>query len=174
MAADSTGAAPATRVSPPRSRMPTGMPAATASATAVVLAQLADAQAAELRAIWYTERGTPPPATFTARLLRLALAWEAQQGVQGGKVSARDWDQVIRRRAAGARPAEAVSGLQPPPAPAGTRLMRAWGGETHEVVVLAEGVLWRGRTWSSLSVVARAITGNARNGPRFFGLRGKS
>ena len=174
MAADSTGAAPATRVSPPRSRMPTGMPAATASATAVVLARLADAQAAELRAIWCTERGTPPPATFTARLLRLALAWEAQQGVQGGKASARDWDQVIRRRAAGARPAEAVSGLQPPPAPAGTRLMRAWGGETHEVVVLAEGVLWRGRTWSSLSVVARAITGNARNGPRFFGLRGKS
>lgn len=122
--------------------------------------------------MWSAERGTPPPATFTARLLRLALAWDAQKKEQGGKVSARDWDQVIRRRAAGAGPAEAVSGLQPPPAPAGTRLMRAWGGETHEVIVLADGVLWRGQTWSSLSIVARAITGSARNGPRFFGLRG--
>lgn len=150
------------------------VPAASAAATTEVLARLADASAAELRAIWSSERAAPPPATFSARLLRLALAWDAQQREQGGKASARDWDQVIRRRTAGARPTEAVSGLQPPPAPAGTRLMRAWGGETHEVVVLADGVLWRGRTWSSLSVVARAITGSARNGPRFFGLRGKS
>lgn len=170
MTAGSTGAASAAGLCPARGRLP----GATATATAAVLARLADAPAAELRAIWCAQSGTAPPATFTARLLRLALAWGAQQGEQGGKASARDWEQVIRRRAAGARPAEAVSGLQPPPAPAGTRLMRAWGGETHEVVVLAEGVLWRGRTWSSLSVVARAITGSARNGPRFFGLRGKA
>lgn len=150
------------------------MPVATAADTAAVLARLADAPAADLREIWCAERGSSPPATFTARLLRLALAWEAQQRAQVGRVSTRDWDQVIRRRAAGARPAEAVSGLQPPPAPAGTRLMRVWGGDTHEVIVLADGVLWRGRTWSSLSVVARAITGSARNGPRFFGLRGKT
>ncbi len=150
------------------------LPTRSAEPTTAVLARLADAPAAELRAIWCAERGTPAPATFTARLLRLALAWEAQQGVRGCKASAREWDQVIRRRAAGARPAEAVSGLQPPPAPVGTRLMRAWGGETHEVVVLADGALWRGKTWSSLSVVARAITGSARNGPRFFGLRGKT
>lgn len=52
-----------------------------------------------------------------------------------------------------------------------TRLMRDWGGATHEVIVLEEGVLWRGRTYSSLSAVAREITGSRRNGPRFFGLR---
>lgn len=150
------------------------MPAATSADSAAVLARLEAATAAELRAIWSAERGTPPPATFTARLLRLALAWEAQQQEQGGRVSERGWDHIIRRRAAGAGPAEALSGLQPPPAPAGTRLMRVWGGETHEVIVLADGVLWRGQTWSSLSVVARAITGNVRNGPRFFGLRGKA
>ena len=170
MTAGSTGAASAAGLCPAQGRVP----GATAAATAAVLTRLADAPAAKLRAIWCAQCGTAPPATFTARLLRLALAWDAQQREQGGKASARDWDQVIRRRAAGARPAEAVSGLQPPPAPAGTRLMRAWGGETHEVVVLAEGVLWRGRTWSSLSVVARAITGSARNGPRFLGLRGKA
>ncbi len=160
----------AARLRPMRGRRPK----ATSADTSAVLARLADASAANLRAIWCAERGTPPPATFTARLLRLALAWEAQQREQGGNVPERDWDHIIRRRAAGAKPAEALSGLQPPPAPAGTRLMRVWGGETHEVIVLAEGVLWRGQTWSSLSVVARAITGSARNGPRFFGLRGKA
>lgn len=166
MTAGSKDAGPATGIRRARGRMP----AATSADTAAVLARLAEAPASELRAIWSAERGVPPPATFTARLLRLALAWEVQHREQGGKVSARDWDQIIRRRAGGAGPAEALSGLQPPPAPAGTRLMRVWGGETHEVIVLADGVRWRGQTWSSLSVVARAITGSARNGPRFFEL----
>ena len=33
------------------------------------------------------------------------------------------------------------------------------------------GYLWRGECWTSLSAVARAITGSRRNGPAFFGLR---
>ena len=31
--------------------------------------------------------------------------------------------------------------------------------------------LWGGRSWGSLSSIARAITGTRRNGPAFFGLR---
>lgn len=146
----------------------------TAEATGAVLALLEAAPAAELRAIWRAEQGTPPPATFTARLLRLALAWDAQQVGQGAKAVGGALDRIARRRAAGAGPTEAVIGLKPPPASAGTRLMRVWGGQTHEVIVMDQGVLWRGRTWSSLSVVAGQITGNARNGPQFFGLRGKA
>jgi len=111
---------------------------------------------------------------MSGRLLRLALAWEVQNEGYGGSRCQREWTAVAERRAAGAGPEEALSGLKSPPAPAGTRLMKTWGGETHEVIVLADGVLWRGRTWSSLSVVARAITGTRRNGPRFFGLRGNA
>lgn len=143
-------------------------------ATPAVLAKLQAASAAELRVIWRNELGTSPPASFTARLMRLALAWEAQQTGHGSKALDRTLAKVAQRRAEGAKPAEAVSGMKPPPAPIGTRLIRAWGGETHEVTVLAEGVLWRGRTYTSLSVVARAITGSQRNGPQFFGLRGKT
>jgi hypothetical protein len=98
MTAGSRDAAPAAGFRPARGRRP----AATSADTAAVLARLADSPAAELRSIWCAERGTAPPATFTARLLRLALAWDAQQREQGGRVSTRGWDQIIRRRAAGA------------------------------------------------------------------------
>ena len=41
----------------------------------------------------------------------------------------------------------------------------------HEVEVTESGYLWRGRCWTSLSSIAREITGTRRNGPAFFGLR---
>ena len=50
-------------------------------------------------------------------------------------------------------------------------LIRDWRGERQEVHVTERGYLWRGRSYGSLSAVARAITGSNRNGPKFFGLR---
>jgi hypothetical protein len=41
----------------------------------------------------------------------------------------------------------------------------------HEVVVLEEGFFWNGETKSSLSEIARLITGTRWSGPRFFGIR---
>jgi Protein of unknown function (DUF2924) len=57
---------------------------------------------------------------------------------------------------------------------AGTQLTREWDGDLQRVVVLADGFSWNGKTYSSLSKVAFAITGSRWNGPRFFGLRDKS
>jgi hypothetical protein len=42
-------------------------------------------------------------------------------------------------------------------------------GEWHTVTVVAKGYVWREATYASLSIIARAITGTAWNGPRFFG-----
>ena len=53
----------------------------------------------------------------------------------------------------------------------GARLIRIWKTERHEVLVAESGYLWGGRSWGSLSSIARAITGTRRNGPAFFGLR---
>ena len=53
----------------------------------------------------------------------------------------------------------------------GTRLVRVWKDMRHEVIVTETGFLWRGRSWASLSAIAREITGGRRNGPAFFGLR---
>jgi len=50
-------------------------------------------------------------------------------------------------------------------------LLREYHGERHTVTVVAKGYVWREATYASLSSIARAITGTAWNGPRFFGLR---
>jgi len=44
----------------------------------------------------------------------------------------------------------------------------------HRVSVLADGFAYDGKSFPSLSKIAFAITGTRWNGPRFFGLRGKS
>jgi hypothetical protein len=49
-------------------------------------------------------------------------------------------------------------------------LVRDYQGERHTVTVMAEGFDWQGRTYTSLSAIARAITGTAWSGPRFFAL----
>ncbi len=55
----------------------------------------------------------------------------------------------------------------------GTTLVREHQGVLHEVKVVAGGFEWQGADYASLSTIARAITGTAWNGPRFFGLRGR-
>ncbi len=50
-------------------------------------------------------------------------------------------------------------------------LVREYQGERHTVTVVPGGYVWRETTYASLSTIARAITGTAWNGPRFFGLR---
>ncbi len=53
----------------------------------------------------------------------------------------------------------------------GTRLVREWHGEVHQVTVLEERFEYRGLRYASLSQIARAITGTRWSGPLFFGLR---
>jgi Protein of unknown function (DUF2924)/Resolvase, N terminal domain len=55
----------------------------------------------------------------------------------------------------------------------GTRLVREWHGVTHTVLIHTDGVEWSGQRYSSLSVVAREITGARWSGPRFFGLNAR-
>jgi hypothetical protein len=56
----------------------------------------------------------------------------------------------------------------------GTILVREHQNVLHRVTALESGFSWNGRTFASLSAVARAITGVRWNGPRFFGLQAKS
>lgn len=59
--------------------------------------------------------------------------------------------------------------IKPSPAP-GTRLMREWNGRMHMVDITKEGVLFDGKLYTSLTAVAKRITGTHWSGPRFFGL----
>ena len=53
----------------------------------------------------------------------------------------------------------------------GTRLSREYDGEPHEVLVVREGFEYRGEIYTSLTKVAKVITGTAWSGPAFFGLK---
>src|SRR5262249_2307272 len=52
----------------------------------------------------------------------------------------------------------------------GTVLVRDYQGQRHTVTVAPDGFDWQGTTYASLSAIARAITGTAWSGPRFFAL----
>jgi hypothetical protein len=53
----------------------------------------------------------------------------------------------------------------------GTRLVREWQGVEHTATVLDDGFEYQGRCYTSLSAIARAVTGTRWNGPLWFGLR---
>ena len=48
--------------------------------------------------------------------------------------------------------------------------MREWNGRTHTVRVEEDGFTYGGRSYRSLTAIARDITGARWSGPRFFGL----
>ena len=125
------------------------------------LLALATMSPAQLRERWVSIVGPVVP-RVSPNMLRLALAYELQAKAFGGlsRVTQQKLGQLAR--------AKTVS----VPAQSGMRLVRAWNGRTHVVVVGEDGVIrWNERDWRSLSEVARAITGTRWSGPAFFGLK---
>jgi len=55
----------------------------------------------------------------------------------------------------------------------GSTLIREWNGRVYRVEASQEGYVLDGKTYTSLSSVARHITGARWSGPRFFGLTRK-
>jgi DNA invertase Pin-like site-specific DNA recombinase len=53
----------------------------------------------------------------------------------------------------------------------GTQMIRQWQNITHRVTASKQGFEWEGRTFNSLSAVAKAITGTNWNGFAFFGIK---
>jgi hypothetical protein len=97
------------------------------------------------------------------------IAYRLQEQVYGGLPDA------IRRRLRQLRDAFARDpNYQParkPDLKPGTRLIREWRGEIHEVSVLEVGFSYRGKSFDNLSEIARTITGTRWSGPLFFGIK---
>jgi Protein of unknown function (DUF2924) len=118
----------------------------------------------DLRLRWSTLFGKSPPPALTKDLLGRMIAWRIQEKFYGGydKATLRLLDRLARGEVA--KPA-----IEPRLRP-GTVLMREHGGIRHTVTVTPDGFIWQDQAYPSLSAVARAITGTAWNGRRFFGL----
>ena len=123
---------------------------------------------AELKEEWARCHGAPAP-SVTPDLLRLGIGYRLQEKKQGGL--SRESKRLLRQAIAIARQ-DNIRAQPPRRLTPGTRLVRDWQGVGHTVVVLDEGFEYVGRTWRSLTAIAKAITGSHRNGPAFFGLTG--
>ncbi len=131
---------------------------------ALEIDRLATLPVAGLRKAWEAEFGKAPPKALWRDLLLRMLAWRLQEKALGGhdKATLRLLDSCAGKGENG----QFHERLKP-----GTALVREFGGTRHIVTIVAGGYVWRDQTYSSLSVIAKQITGTNWNGPRFFGLR---
>jgi Protein of unknown function (DUF2924) len=113
-----------------------------------------------LRRRWRAMFGRTPPAALSKGLLGRMIAWRMQEQALGGldRDSQKFLDGLARHYGSRRQ-------LKP-----GTVLVRDYQGERHTVTVIPDGFTWQGATYTSLSAIARAITGTAWSGPRFFAL----
>lgn len=120
-----------------------------------------------LREEWRRLYQVPPPRRLSRDILSRGISYKLQENAFGGL------SKGIRRSLQPSGTSAISAAAEPPAQPIfkpGTRLVREWHGVTHTVIILADGVEWRGKKYRSLSVVAREITGAHWSGPRFFGL----
>ncbi|MGH9207622.1 MAG: DUF2924 domain-containing protein [Acidimicrobiales bacterium] len=133
------------------------------------LARLSNYNRQELGARWGALYGIEPPRQISRSLLVRAIAYRLQEKALGGLKPATR--RLLARAAKDLAAGRPVAPIRPSSLKPGTRLVRVWQGTTHEVTILEDGVLFRGKRHRSLSEVARAITGSRWSGPRFFGLK---
>jgi hypothetical protein len=126
-----------------------------------------------LEAAWKTTFGRPLSPKMRRPLAALLLRFHEQEIAHGGlspEVEAYLASLLPKSRSRGPQAAPApVRRLKP-----GTRLLRAWQEKTYTVMVADPGFIYEGKTYRSLSAVARKITGTPWSGPAFFGLLKKA
>ncbi|KQI70445.1 hypothetical protein AN191_18060 [Loktanella sp. 5RATIMAR09] len=136
-----------------------------------MLAKIATADRAALLDQWTGIHGKPPPKSLSVSFLRIALSYDVQAAASKGP-SARVL-RDLKRQTTGNAVATASGNLCAPGLKPGDQLLRTWNGYTYRVTVTEAGFDLEGRVWTSLSGLARHITGAHWSGPRFFGLTGR-
>jgi len=139
--------------------------------TREALARLPCLPIEDLRAEWRRLYGTTPPKRITRELLMRAIAYRIQERVLGGLRP--ELQRQLRQIAGSIGERREVMSNPTPRLKPGTRLLRDWHGQSHEVLVLDDGLSWRGARYRSLSQIARAITGTRWSGPAFFGIKAR-
>ena len=135
---------------------------------AAQIRQLAELPLSQLRERWAEMFKALPPTAAKSDYLVRAMSYRIQVQAEGLVTSA--LQRRLQKLVSGAANTVPANGsakyLRP-----GSRLLREWQGETHEVLVVDGGFRHRDVHYKSLSEVARAITGTRWSGPLFFGLK---
>jgi len=129
--------------------------------------ELASASLDELRGEWRRLYRSEPP-RVSRDLLARGIGYRIQELQHGGlgKATRRKLKTLAKMfRTEGRVAPDPGLSLKP-----GARLVREWHGRTYTVTVTEDGFEYAGVSYSSLTKVAKAITGVHWSGPRFFGL----
>ena len=122
----------------------------------------------ELRQHWRELFDREPSPGMRRNHMIPILAYRAQEKTFGGLKESTV--RMLRELALGIA-TEAQAAYRPK---TGTRYVREHNGKLHEVtVVLDDAFEYEGRSYRSLTEIAKAITGTKWSGPAFFGLKRK-
>jgi hypothetical protein len=116
----------------------------------------------ELVSQWQAQFGAPPPPKLRVELMRPVLVYRIQENAFG----------LSRPRQRG-RIQDIAQDANQRRFKTGTKIIREWKGKLHEVAVTAEGYVYKGEAYKSLSPIAFRITGTKWSGPAFFGTKPK-
>jgi Protein of unknown function (DUF2924) len=123
----------------------------------------------EISEYWREQFKEEAPVIRALDVLRRQTAWKLQENRYGGLKTS-----VNRQLRDMAKAFDKDKNHKPTTMPAlnpGTTLTREWQGTMHSVQVLQRGFVYREKRYSSLSKIARTITGTRWSGPVFFGLK---
>ena len=125
-----------------------------AEVTRELIRRLPTAGRDELLKLWQENFGRPASPGLRRSLILPILAYRIQERVYGDPKP-----QVIKKK-------EKSQAFKP-----GTRILREWKGQTHEVLITSSGFEYKGEIFRTLSPIAKRITGTHWSGPAFFGTK---
>ena len=140
-----------------------------ATACREALSRLSELDLSELRQQWRALYKAEASPHLSRELLVRAVAYRMQEVVFGGLRPQRQ--RQLRQVAQQLKLTGAANTRPRPELKPGTWLVREWRGRTYGVLVLDGGFSWQDTRYRSLSALARTITGTARSGPLFFGVK---
>jgi hypothetical protein len=127
------------------------------------LREIAELERAACSTAWVERFKSAPPKYLSVSFMRRTLAHDLQCRRLGGHSATTK--RALKVVLSGGSIADAVPNVGD-----GSALVREWNGRTYRVDVTGQGYVLDGRTYPSLSAVAKQITGAHWSGPRFFGL----
>ena len=123
----------------------------------------------ELRVKWNSLFSSDPSDSLSPNMLKGAIAFRLQEQACGGL--SRQAQLRLKALMASSRNESTVVAYTSLTKP-GTKFLREWQNKVYEVQALADGnFIYEGRTYRSLTIIVREITGTHQSGPKFFGLK---
>jgi hypothetical protein len=140
--------------------------------------QLQNLSREELIKKWKKILKTNPPQHARKEYLIKHIVWELQAKEQGGysaqtkKQLEKLADKLVKKQEINEKDIKETcrqsSALE---IKSGTKLIREYKGEKHEVMALEKGFEYKNKPYKSLSAIANEITGTQWNGKIFFGVK---